>query len=151
MILRNAVLLGILAPATLVPAAPALLLMLLTGGVLVAFSRQKAGAVTAQSKLPLESPFSLVAALKFGLLFLGLNVAGTIAQRVFGQYGFYAVSLVGGLVSSASSVASAGALAHAGTLSASVAGTGGVIASLASTLVDLPLIARVARQRPLTR
>jgi uncharacterized membrane protein (DUF4010 family) len=152
MILRNAVLLGILAPATLVPAAPALLLMLLTGGGLVAFSRwRKTSVATAQSKLPLESPFSLVSALKFGLLFLGLNVAGTIAQRVFGQYGFYAVSLVGGLVSSASSVASAGALAHAGTLSASVAGTGGVIASLASTLVDLPVIARVARQRPLTR
>jgi uncharacterized membrane protein (DUF4010 family) len=152
MILRNAVLLAILAPATLVPAAPALLLMLLTGGVLFAFSRRgEAGETKAESKLPLESPFSLVSTLKFGLLFLGLNVAGTIAQRFFGQFGFYAVSLAGGLVSSASSVASAGALAHAGTLSASVAGTGGVIASLASTLVDLPVIARVARQRPLTR
>ena len=34
---------------------------------------------------------------------------------------------------------------------AAAAGTGAVIASLASTLVDLPLVARVARERPLTR
>lgn len=152
MILRNAVLLAILAPATLLPAAPALVLMLLTGGALVVFSRRpQAMEPTVHSKLPLESPFSLISALKFGMLFLTLNVAGTIGQRVFGQFGFYAVSLLGGLVSSASSVASAGALARAGTLSATVAGTGAVIASLASTLVDLPVIARVARERPLTR
>ena len=152
MILRNAILLGILAPATLVAAAPPLFLMLLTGGVLVVLSRRGTAAQSpGPSKLPLESPFSLISTLKFGLLFLGLNVAGTIGQRLFGQMGFYVVSLLGGLVSSASSVASAGALAHAGTLTAPVAGIGAVIASLASTLVDLPVIARVARERPLTR
>lgn len=61
------------------------------------------------------------------------------------------MSLAGGLVSSASSVASAAALARAGTLSDPVAGMGSVIASLASTLVDLPVVARVAHERPLTR
>lgn len=152
MILRNAVLLALLAPRALVPAVPAFLLMLITGGALVAFARTgKPSDSTSQAKLPLQSPFSLMSALKFGLLFLGLNVAGTLAQRLFGQFGFYIVSLLGGLVSSASSVASAGALAKTGTLSYAVAGRGAVIASLASTLVDLPVVARVARERRLTR
>jgi uncharacterized membrane protein (DUF4010 family) len=152
MILRNAVLLALLAPKTLVPAAPALLLMLITGGILILSARRGTSSDSkSQAKLPLESPLSLASTFKFGLLFLGLNVAGTVAQRLFGQFGFYAVSLAGGLVSSASSVASAAALARAGTLSDPVAGTGAVIASLASTLVDLPVVARVAHERPLTR
>jgi uncharacterized membrane protein (DUF4010 family) len=152
MILRNAVILGLLAPKALVPAAPALLLMLITGGALLLFARRRRTEdAPSQAKLPLESPLSLVSTFKFGLLFLGLNIAGTLAQRLFGQFGFYAVSLAGGLVSSASSVASAAALARAGTLSDPVAGMGAVIASLASTLVDLPVVARVAHERPLTR
>jgi hypothetical protein len=32
-----------------------------------------------------------------------------------------------------------------------VAGTGAVLASLASALVNLPLVARIAHERPLTR
>jgi uncharacterized membrane protein (DUF4010 family) len=99
----------------------------------------------------LRSPFSLSSALRFGLLFLALEVAGTLAQRWLGQFGFYAVSVAGGLISSASAVASAGSLAGQGTLPAGVAGTGAVLASLMSVLVNLPLVARVARERPLTR
>jgi uncharacterized membrane protein (DUF4010 family) len=68
-----------------------------------------------------------------------------------GQYGFYAVSLVGGFISSASAVASAGTLAAQGTIDDDVAGIGAVIASLTSTLVNLPLVARIAKERPLTR
>jgi uncharacterized membrane protein (DUF4010 family) len=64
---------------------------------------------------------------------------------------FYAVSFVGGLVSSASAVASAGVLAQSGTLPSDVAGRGAVIAALASALVNLPLVARIAHERPLTR
>jgi hypothetical protein len=47
------------------------------------------------TKLNLEQPFSLPAALKFGLLFLALHVAGTLAQRYLGIFGFYAVSIAG--------------------------------------------------------
>src|ERR1700674_1760854 len=46
----------------------------------------------------------LQATLKFGLIFLGLQVAGTRAQRALGRYGFYAVRMAGGLISSASAV-----------------------------------------------
>jgi hypothetical protein len=37
--------------------------------------------------LPLESPFSLRSTLKFGLIFLALQVAGTLVQRALGQIG----------------------------------------------------------------
>jgi uncharacterized membrane protein (DUF4010 family) len=48
-------------------------------------------------------------------------------------------------------VASAATLAAAGTLSAQVAGVGAIIASGTSALVDLPIVARVARDSRLTR
>jgi len=96
------------------------------------------------------SPFSLASAVKFGLVFLALHVAGTAAQRLIGAAGFYAVSFVGGFVSSASSVASAATLAGQGDLPVTVAANSALLASLSSALVNLPLVARVARRRPLT-
>jgi hypothetical protein len=69
---------------------------------------------------------------------------------LLGDLGFYAVSLVGGLVSSASAVASAASLVTSGVASPTVAGTGAVLASIASAAVNLPLIARVSGHRGLT-
>jgi uncharacterized membrane protein (DUF4010 family) len=66
-----------------------------------------------------------------------------------GQFGFYAISIAGGLISSASSVASAGSLAAKGTVLPTVAGTASVLASLTSALVGLPLVARTSRDRQL--
>lgn len=97
--------------------------------------------------LPL--PFSLTAALKYGLLFLVLHVAGVVTQQSLGEMGFYAVSLIGGVVSSASAVAAAASLLTNESVSAHVASTGAVIASLASVLINLPLVLR-ARDRGLT-
>jgi uncharacterized membrane protein (DUF4010 family) len=99
----------------------------------------------------MHSPFSLTAALKFGAIFLALAVAGTLAERMVGQAGFYAVSVVGGFVSSASATGAAANLAATGTLSPQVAGTGTILASLMSALVNLPIVARLARDRALTR
>jgi uncharacterized membrane protein (DUF4010 family) len=48
-------------------------------------------------------------------------------------------------------VASAATLAAAGTLSPDVAGAGAIIASGTSALVDLPIVARLAGDRRLTR
>jgi uncharacterized membrane protein (DUF4010 family) len=152
MIIRNAVLLAILSPDALECAAPTLFAMLIVAGALMAFGRRGAGQQPqSTAPLPLKSPFSLLSTLKFGLLFLALNIVGTVAERLLGHFGYFGVSLAGGLVSSASSVASAGELARTGILSPNIAGTGAVIASLASALVDLPVVARVARERPLTR
>jgi uncharacterized membrane protein (DUF4010 family) len=152
MLLRNAALLAILSPLALVAIAPALMLMLATCAALMLFQgRPSEQTAIAGPEFHLQSPFSMWSALKFGLLFLVLEAAGTLAQRSLGHVGFYAVSLVGGLLSSASAVASAGLLARDGTLTPGVAGIGAGVASIASALVNLPLVARIARERPLTR
>ncbi|MCE3249728.1 MAG: hypothetical protein K0R41_3553, partial [Geminicoccaceae bacterium] len=126
-------------------------LMLLASVVLALVSRMRMGTDNPHAPaLRLSSPFSLGSALRFGLIFLILEVAGTVAQRLLGDLGFYAVSLVGGLVSSASAVASAASLVTHGVASPSVAGTGAVLASIASAAVNLPLIARISGHRGLT-
>jgi uncharacterized membrane protein (DUF4010 family) len=152
MLMRNGALLAILAPRTLLSAAPSLFLMLLASGALIARTlRSKEETASAAPAIQLSSPFSLVSALKFGLLFLALGAAGTLAQRTLGEFGFYAVSLLGGVISSASSVASAALLGVHGAIPSEVAGVGAALASVTSALFNLPLAARVAREQPLTR
>jgi uncharacterized membrane protein (DUF4010 family) len=151
MIVRNAVLLLVVAPAALYACAAALGLMTLGSAAFVLYRRRVADAPADVPALPLRSPFSVTSALRFGLIFLILQVAGTLAQRSLGDAGFYAVSLAGGLVSSASAVASAGAVAASGQVSPHVAGIGAVLATLVSAAVNLPLVARVSRDRGLAR
>ncbi len=161
MLVRNAVILGLLAPLALLDSAVPLALMIGASAVAVLHRKgarhdketteNQSGGSNGVPPLPtLESPFSLTAAFKFGVIFLALRVAGTLAQRALGETGFYAVSAVGGMVSSASAVASAANLAAGGTLSPQVAGTGAIIASAMSAIVNLPLVARLAKDRVLT-
>jgi uncharacterized membrane protein (DUF4010 family) len=166
MLIRNGMILGLFAPAVLLDSSIPLALMLVGAAVAIGMPPKRykndvhsdgvesppAGGDAPGSTLlsALQSPFSLTAALKFGLIFLALEVAGSLAQRLLGQFGFYAVSLIGGAVSSASAVASAANLATAGTLPARVAGTGAILASAMSALINLPLVARLAKDRVLT-
>jgi uncharacterized membrane protein (DUF4010 family) len=150
MAIRNAVLLAILAVGVLANSALPLVLMLVASLGLAWQPRGAAPAVDEAPVVHLTSPFSLQAALKFGLIFLLLQVAGTLAQRMLGEGGFYAVSLAAGLISSASGVAAAAALAANGTISGQVAGVGVVLNSLASTAIKLPLVARISGDRGLT-
>jgi uncharacterized membrane protein (DUF4010 family) len=165
MLVRNGIILGILAPAAFASASVPLALML--GGTIVAAlprqTRSDAGGAAAtndqdapESDVPrllsvMASPFSLMSALRFGLIFLVVQIAATLAERLLGEGGLYAVSAAGGVVSSASAVASAANLAAAGSLAPSIAGAGAVIATLASVIVDLPLIARFGHDRRFTR
>ena len=48
-------------------------------------------------------------------------------------------------------MATAATFAAHGTLAPNVAGTGAVLASIASAMVNLPLVARLARERQLTQ
>lgn len=151
MLLRNAVILGILAPRALLAAALPLGLMFL-GAAAAAAIRRPAVVATADTEAPLttlQSPFSFTAALRFGFIFLVVQVAGTLGQRMLGHAGFYAVSMIGGVVSSASAVASSANLAASGTLPPSVAGFGAVLATVMSALVSLPLVARLSGDRTL--
>jgi uncharacterized membrane protein (DUF4010 family) len=145
MLVRNALILGILAPRALLAAAPGLLPMLATTLALLVPSVRTARASPVQvPALQLRSPFSLLSALKFGLLFLAISVVGTLAQRALGQLGFYAVSLIGGAISSASAVASAALLTVHGSMPLPVAGTGAVLASLTSAAINFALAARIS-------
>lgn len=150
MLVRNGVLLAILAPAVLL-ASLLPHLMMLAGCALLYWRapRRPAQAHENAPLLKLSSPFSLAAALKFGLFFLLLQVAGVLAQVNLGQLGVYAISFLGGLFSSSSAVAAAAALAVKGSVSPSVAAASAVLASLASVLVNFPLVVR-AGQRSFT-
>jgi uncharacterized membrane protein (DUF4010 family) len=152
MALRNALLLGILAFAALRASLLPLFLILMPCAFLVWRSKRKPHVPTADGPvLPLQSPFSLTSALKFGLIFLVMQMIGTAANSALGQFGFYAVSIVGGFVSSATSVASAAALVSHGKISASVGGTGAVLASLASAGMNMALVIRFSGQKRLNQ
>lgn len=148
MAVRNAVLLAILAAGVLVTSLLPLALML-ASSMLLAWRAPRKEPSQQPPVVRLASPFSLQAALKFGLIFLVLQATGTLGQDVFGNTGFYAISLIAGLVSSASGVAAAAALAAHGTIPVEVAGVGVVLNSLASTAVKLPLVARISGDRRL--
>lgn len=153
-ILRNAVLLALLAPVVLVSASLAFILMLGAGATLLIARYRSPGAATTDSsraELPLSSPFSITSALKYGLMFLVLQIAGVLAQRSMGQGGFYFVSLLGGLISGASTVASAALLAVHGTISAQTAAVGSVLGTAVAVLVNVVLTARISRDTPLTK
>ncbi len=151
MLIRNGGLLLILAPAAAMTATIPFALMLVATAAWFYVDRnatQKAGSDSAEP-VDLPLPFSLTAALKYGLVFLVLHIAGVIAQQGFGETGFYAVSLIGGVVSSASAVAAAASLVTNGAVPPHIASTGAVIASLASVMINLPLVLR-AHNRGLT-
>jgi len=163
MLVRNAVILGLLAPLALLDSiiphalmiAGAVIAVLLHGQHAQVGSKattdDRSAALEQIPPLPsLESPFSLTAAIKFGIIFLVLQILGTVAQRALGQVGFYRVSTVGGFVSSASAVASAANLSAAGRLAPQVAANGAIIASATSAIINLPLVARLAGDRVVT-
>jgi len=151
MAVRNAVILAILSPHSLTGAGPALGLMLVSSTAMALSATRPRLPASAEKPLAIQSPFSLWATLKFGAIFLALQVVGTGAQILFGAWGLYAVSFLGGLVSSASAVAAAAALASHDKVGPTVAGIGAVLASIASTGVNVGIVARCAGSRTLTR
>lgn len=151
-LLRNAALLAVLAPACLSTAGTPLLAMTLASLAFAVFPLVRGSQASAATPpMKLKSPFSLPQAFKFALLFLAVSVVGTVAQRLLGSAGFYAVSGVGGLASSASSVASAAQLFNQNQLSALAGGIGAAVASIASILVNPPIVAQYGRDPVLTR
>jgi uncharacterized membrane protein (DUF4010 family) len=148
---RNALILGIFKPDALLVAAATLGLMFFASVMLAMLQRGAAPRTTEERPLALKSPFSLRSALKFGFIFLVLQLVGSLAQTLFGRFGFYAVSLVGGFVSSASAVAAAALLAAGNKIPVAVAGVGSILASLASAAVNVVLVARLSKSRDLVR
>ncbi len=102
-------------------------------------------------QLKLSSPLQLLKVLKFGLIFLVIEIIGQMGQRYFGHLGFLVVSVIGGLVSSASTAGAAAVLAMHGTVSAQTAGLATVLTSMTSALSNLPFVHSQVRNRALTR
>ena len=152
MVLRNATLLLLLAPAALAGGLPAFVLMVAALIAMVILDRPKTRSSVEYSPpdIRLGSPFLLGQTLKYGVIFLVLHVVGGLMQRQFGNAGFYVVSVLGGVVSSASAVAAAGALAEQGSISSATAGAGAVLATFTSIAFNLVLALR-CRNRTLMR
>jgi uncharacterized membrane protein (DUF4010 family) len=146
MLVRNGILLAILSPLAFTRAAIPLSLMLLMCSIFIFMPRRSADESTRQPPptLHLESPFSLPVALRFGLIFLILQVAGAQGQNLLGELGVYVSSFFGGLFSSSSAVAAAASLQTKGTIDAGVAAVSAIIASATSVMVHWPLLARAA-------
>jgi len=159
MLARNAVILGLLAPRVLASSGVPFVLLIIGSLLAIVGSRSRDGAPAESSTEDAQalhlgevvSPFALSAALRFGALFLFLQIVGALAQRWLGSGGFYVVSVLGGSVSSATAVASAANLANTEAIQVQVAAIGAVLASLASAAANIPVIARIIGDRPLTR
>lgn len=147
--LRNGIILALFAPAAL-PAGLLPVGMMIVVTVLLSL-RGRADKRAAAPELKLESPFSLRSALTFGLFFAVITIIGRIAQQVAGNLGFYAVAFAGGIVSSSSTVATAAQLVSQGVITPLVAGSGVVLSSISSALVNVPVVWRGSGSASLVR
>jgi uncharacterized membrane protein (DUF4010 family) len=149
MFLRNVVLLAIFDRAAVLTAMLPLAAMALLAIIFTWISRDRSG--TPVKTMQLSSPVSLKRVLKFGVLFLILAATGSLAQRYLGNCGFLLVSVLGGLVSSASTTATAASLAAAGQISPEIAGIATVLTSISSAAVNIPLVYQQTHRTALTR
>jgi uncharacterized membrane protein (DUF4010 family) len=151
MFMRNILILAIFARGAIRTAALPLLAMSAVAAYWIYRDRNKAEDAEGEVSLALASPISLRKVMSFGLLFLGVQVAATLGQRLVGNAGFQIASVLGGLVSSASTAAAAANLAMHGKVTAAQAGIAVVLTSMASALVDLPVVQRQVKAKPIVR
>jgi uncharacterized membrane protein (DUF4010 family) len=149
MFLRNVAVLLIFAPAAASTAAWPLLCMTIAVASVV-WAGAKKNKVPAH-QLTLSSPISLRRVLTMAAVFVCIQALSALAERHLGHLGFLAVSLIGGLVSSASTTASAALLASDGRITPGLAGAAAVLASVSSSLVCLPIIYQQTRHKILSR
>ncbi|WP_051669409.1 MgtC/SapB family protein [Bryobacter aggregatus] len=148
MFVRNLALLLIFSePAGLIAAIP-IGLMALGSAALVWWHRK---VPVDSAEIALGSPISLRQLTSFGVLFVFIQAASSLGERFFGQSGTVIVSFMGGLASSASSTAAVASLAEHGHATPGIAAVSTVAASIASTLVNLPIIYRETQDRDLVR
>jgi uncharacterized membrane protein (DUF4010 family) len=83
------------------------------------------------------------------LLFVAIEVIGTLAQRTFGNVGFLVANGISGIASSASSAAAAANLSANGKISPELAGTATVVVSIVSALTNVPVVVNRLSSRSL--
>jgi uncharacterized membrane protein (DUF4010 family) len=151
MFARNLIILAIFAHQAVRTAALPLVAMGIVAGYWIYRDRHEAEGVERDLSLNLGSPVSIKKVLSFALLFLALQIVATLGQRLIGNAGFQIVSVLGGLFSSASTTAAAANMAMHGKVTAAQAGIAVVLTSIASALVNLPIMWRQPRARPAMR
>ena len=136
MYLRNIAILALFAPKALVTAMGPLLAMAIVSLLLLTDKRDDEPG----RELALTSPISLRRVLSYAILFLAIQVISTLAERLFGNLGFIAASGISGMASSASATAAAANLSASAKITPALAGAAVVIASMASTVTNLPVV-----------
>jgi uncharacterized membrane protein (DUF4010 family) len=149
MFARNLILATIFSPRSLSATLVPLLAMTLVAGFWVWRDRRIEESVP--GTLTLTSPISLTKVLWFGIVFISIEIGGTLLTRYFGSGGMLATGIFGGLVSSASTTAAAATMAMHGKITAALAGSTTVLTSLASAGVNLPIVWRTTRDKAVTR
>jgi uncharacterized membrane protein (DUF4010 family) len=149
MFARNLLILALFSPRAVVTAAAPLVAMAMAASIFVRSAKARVSDEPAQ--IHLESPVSVKRVVSFAALFLAIQVVSTLGQRYFGKLGFLAVSVLGGLVSSASTSAAAATLVGHNEMPAGLGGAGVVLASVASALINLPIIYRSAKNPALSK
>jgi uncharacterized membrane protein (DUF4010 family) len=149
MFARNLILATLFSPRSLSATLVPLLAMTLVAGFWI--WRDRAIEDKLAGSLTLNSPISLAKVVWFGLLFIVIQVVGTLLTRFFGSYGMLATGIFGGLVSSASTTAAASTMAMHGKISAALAGSTTVLTSLASAAVNLPIVWRATNNKAVVR
>src|SRR6202050_4658587 len=145
MFARNLILATIFSPSSLSATLVPLLAMTLVAGAWV--WRDRKLEETVPGTLTLSSPISLAQGLPFRILFISIQIAGTLLTKYFGSYGMLATGIFGGLVSSASTTAAAATMAMHGKISAALAGSTTVLTSLASAAVNVPIVWRTTKSK----
>jgi uncharacterized membrane protein (DUF4010 family) len=151
MFARNLIILAIFAHQAVRTAALPLVAMGIVAGYWIYRDRHEAERVERDLSLNLGSPVSIKKVLSFASLFLALQIVATLGQRLIGNAGFQIVSVLGGLFSSASTTAAAANMAMHGKVTAAQAGIAVILTSIASALVNLPIMWRQPSARPAMR
>jgi uncharacterized membrane protein (DUF4010 family) len=149
MFTRNLIILAIFSPSAVLTAAGPLLAMAIVALLLV--RRARSDVDEASTEIDLESPVSLQRILTFAGLFMLIQIVSTLGERYLGKVGFLGISVIGGLVSSASTSAAAANMVGHGQMQSRLAGQGVVLASVASALINLPILYRTAKNPALSR
>ncbi|SFM69251.1 Uncharacterized membrane protein, DUF4010 family [Chitinophaga sp. YR627] len=152
MFTRNMILAAIFVPLSLTATLLPLLAMSCVAGFWIWRDlKQEAAYGEVEQELQLTSPISVKKILSFGLLFLIIQIGGTLLTRMLGEGGLLATGFLGGLVSSASTTAAAATMASHGQISPALAGSTAILSSMASALVDFPIVWKNIRDKRLVK
>ena len=152
MCVRNLVLATLFSPTSITATLLPLLAMAIVTGLWIWLDLRRQGPLPEEpGSLSLASPISLGKVLRFGVLFIVIQVSGILLNKAFGGNGLLATSVFGGLISSASTTAAAATMARHGSISPSLAGSATVLTSLTSALVNLPIVWRIIKDKRIVR